>query len=171
MIYQDMALSPYLDVSSNIFLGREIANKWGTLDKGAMQSKTKEILNRLGYEFDQNSLKREVAYFSGGQQQAIAIARSVFFEPKILILDEPTASIGVKGRDILHRFMCEFKKENICMIYITHRLPDVFAVSDRIMVMRSGSIVDVSKTVDTTLERTIKLMIGVESFDQQTCPA
>jgi ABC-type sugar transport system ATPase subunit len=167
MIYQDLALSPFLDVPSNMFLGREITNSWGKLDKQKMKQQTKDILNRLGYKFEDDSLDREASYFSGGQQQAIAIARSFFFKPKILILDEPTASIGVKGRDILHRFMSEFKREDTCMIYITHRLPDVFAVSDKIMVMRLGKIVDVSPTHKTTLERTISLMMGVESLDQK----
>jgi ABC-type sugar transport system ATPase subunit len=165
MIYQDLALCPYLDVTSNIFLGREITNRWGKLDKKEMMRQTREILNRLGFTFEENSLNREAAYFSGGQQQAIAIARSFLFKPKILILDEPTASIGIKGRDILHRFMLEFKKKESCMIYITHRLPDAFAISDKIMVMRNGRIVDVKRVEDTTLERTIKLMIGIESLE------
>lgn len=166
MIYQDLALSPYMDVPSNIFLAREITSRWNILDNRAMKERTEDILERVGFSFDEDSLRREASYFSGGQQQGIAIARSFLFKPRILILDEPTASIGVRGRDILHKFVTEFKKENVCMIYITHRLPDVFAVSDRIMVMRSGKVVDVSKTQDTTLERTIALMIGVESLGQ-----
>lgn len=161
-IYQDLALSPYLDVSSNIFLGREITSGWGILNKKEMKQQSKEILDRLGFMFDNGSLRREVSYFSGGQQQAISVARSFFFGPRILLLDEPTASIGVKGVEILHKFIREFKKEEKCMIYISHRLPDVFSVSDRIMVMRTGKIVDVSKTESTTLERTIRLMIGAE---------
>jgi len=165
MIYQDLALVPYLDVPSNIFLGREIASKYGTLNQKEMKKESWDILNRLGYEFDENSIKREASYFSGGQQQAIAIARSFLFKPKILILDEPTASLGVKGRDILHRFMTEFKKEDSCMIYITHRLPDVFAIADKIMTMRRGKIVDVKRTAETSMERTIRIMIGVEETD------
>jgi len=165
MIYQDLALVPYLDVPSNIFLGREIASKYGTLNQKEMKKESWDILNRLGYEFDENSIKREASYFSGGQQQAIAIARSFLFKPKILILDEPTASLGVKGRDILHRFMTEFKKEYSCMIYITHRLPDVFAIADKIMTMRRGKIVDVKRTAETSMERAIRIMIGVEETD------
>lgn len=161
-IYQDLALSPFLDVPSNIFLGREVTNRWGFLDQKKMKREGKVILDRLGFAFDDSSLSREVSYFSGGQQQAIAVARSFFFGPKILLLDEPTASIGVKGVEILHKFIREFKKGEKCMIYISHRLPDVFSVSDRIMVMRTGKIVDVSKTESTTLERTIRLMIGAE---------
>jgi len=165
MIYQDLALVPYLDVSSNIFLGREIASRYGALNQKEMKQQSWDILNRLGYEFDEDSIKREASYFSGGQQQAIAIARSFLFKPKILILDEPTASLGVKGRDILHRFMTEFKKEDSCMIYITHRLPDVFAIADKIMTMRRGKIVDVKTTAETSMERTIRIMIGVEETD------
>jgi len=161
-IYQDLALSPYLDVSSNVFLGREVTSGLGILDKKEMKRQTKEILDRLGFMLDDRTLRREVSYFSGGQQQAIAVARSFLFGPKILLLDEPTASIGVKGVEILHKFIREFKKEEKCMIYITHRLPDVFSVSDRIMVMRTGKIVDVSKTESTSLERTIRVMIGTE---------
>jgi ABC-type sugar transport system ATPase subunit len=165
MIYQDLALVPYLDVPSNIFLGREIASKFGKLSQKEMRKQSWDILNRLGYEFDEDSIRREASYFSGGQQQAIAIARSFLFKPKILILDEPTASLGVKGRDILHRFMTEFKKEDSCMIYITHRLPDVFAIADKIMTMRRGKIVDVKATADTSMERTIRIMIGVDETD------
>jgi ABC-type sugar transport system ATPase subunit len=165
MIYQDLALVPYLDVPSNIFLGREIASKFGKLNQKEMRKQSWDILNRLGYEFDEDSIRREASYFSGGQQQAIAIARSFLFKPKILILDEPTASLGVKGRDILHRFMTEFKKEDSCMIYITHRLPDVFAIADKIMTMRRGKIVDVKATADTSMERTIRIMIGVDETD------
>jgi ABC-type sugar transport system ATPase subunit len=161
-IYQDLALSPYLDVPSNVFLGREITTHLGILDKKEMRGRTKEILDRLGFRFDERTLGREASYFSGGQQQAVAVARSFLFGPKILLLDEPTASIGVKGVEILHKFIREFKMEEKCMIYITHRLPDVFAVSDRVMVMRTGKIADVSKTKSTNLERTIRTMIGAE---------
>jgi D-xylose transport system ATP-binding protein len=161
-IYQDLALSPYLDVPSNVFLGREMTSRFGILDKREMKRRTEEILDRLGFTFDERTLSREASYFSGGQQQAVAIARSFFFGPKILLLDEPTASIGVKGVEILHKFIREFKIEEKCMIYITHRLPDVFAVSDRIMVMRTGRIAEVSKTESTNLERTIRIMIGAE---------
>ena len=165
MIYQDLALVPYLDVPSNIFLGRETVSTFGSLDKKGMKRQTKGILDKLGYQFDEDMLRREASYFSGGQQQAIAIARSFLFKPKILILDEPTASLGVKGRDILHRFMEEFKREESCMVYISHRLPDVFSIADKIMIMRRGRIVEVKKTQETSMDRAIRVMIGVEEPD------
>ena len=165
MIYQDLALVPYLDVPSNIFLGREPVSTFGSLDKKGMKRQTKGILDKLGYQFDEDMLRREASYFSGGQQQAIAIARSFLFKPKILILDEPTASLGVKGRDILHRFMEEFKREESCMVYISHRLPDVFSIADKIMIMRRGRIVEVKKTQETSMDRAIRVMIGVEEPD------
>lgn len=162
MIYQDLALSPFLNISNNIFLGREITRGF-ILSEKEMKEQSWAILNRLGgFGFDLDSLKREALYFSGGQQQAIAVARAFLFKPKILIMDEPTASIGIKGVKILHKFLLWFKKEKTSIVYITHRLPDVSSVSDRIMVMREGRIVDISKTKDTTIERTIRLMIGIE---------
>lgn len=135
MVYQNLQLCPNLDVPSNLFLGREI-QRGGFLDKKSMETATTEILEKLQIEM-QNPLLR-VDLLSGGQQQAVAISKAVSFNPKLVIMDEPTANLAAMEIGKVLELIVSLKDHGISVIIISHRLDDIFEVSDRIMVLRRG---------------------------------
>ena len=164
MIYQNLALAPKQTVAENVFLGREIIKKYlggvlTVINRKAMAEETKQILQRLGLELDPY---RQVSKLSGGQQQAVAIARtlSLHLSPKLIIMDEPTAALAVKEVNRVLNLIRQLKQQNISVILISHRLPDVLEVADRIFVMRRGQTVAMRHRDETTLDEIIKLIIG-----------
>jgi simple sugar transport system ATP-binding protein len=163
MVYQDFALAPNLDVIDNIFLGREeTKNHLGlikVLDKSGMRQRAMNAIQAL--QVDMGSLDSLVRFLSGGQQQAVAIARATLYRPKVIVMDEPSASLSVKAIQRLLELMKRFKEEGISLIFITHRLPDIFSVSDRIMVLRAGKKVAEKKITEVTLDSVIKLILGL----------
>jgi len=164
MIYQNLALAPKQTVAENVFLGREILKKYlggvlTVINRKAMAEETKQILQRIGLELDPYC---QVSKLSGGQQQAVAIARtlSLNLSPKLIIMDEPTAALAVKEVNRVLNLIRQLKQQNISIILISHRLPDVLAVADRIFVMRRGQTVAMRHRDETTLDEIIKLIIG-----------
>jgi D-xylose transport system ATP-binding protein len=141
-VYQDLALAENLDVVANLFLGQEIAN--GTpgidvLDETTMEHKSMELLSSLGVT-TLRSVRTEVAMLSGGQRQAVAIARSLLGEPKVVLLDEPTAALGiVQTRQILD-LIARLRERGLGVVVISHNLADVFEVADRVTVLRLGRV-------------------------------
>jgi simple sugar transport system ATP-binding protein len=135
MIYQDFALCGNMDVGQNIFLGR-----WPRqgifVDRKKMYREADRVLKRL--KVDVNSVYQRVESLSGGRQQSVAIARAISFEPKVIILDEPTANLSVMATERLLETMLELKKHNVAQIIISHRLQDIFEVGDRVMVLKRG---------------------------------
>ena len=117
-IYQHLALADNLNVPANMFLGREVKNRLGMLDNRAMEIETKNTLDRLKLQID--SLNVMVRNLSGGQRQCIAISRSIYFDAKVLIMDEPTAALGVEETNRVHQLMKRLKEEGIAIIFITH---------------------------------------------------
>ena len=156
-IYQHLALADNLNVSANVFLGREIKNRIGILDERSMENETRQMLDRLKLKID--SLKVRVLKLSGGQRQCIAISRAVYFNAKILIMDEPTAALGVQETERVHDLMQQLKKEGIAIILISHDLHDVFKLSDRIAVMKNGVLVGIKKTSETTKDEVLSMII------------
>jgi ABC-type sugar transport system ATPase subunit len=136
MIYQDLALCRLQDVVSNVFLGCE-ETKGFFLNKGSMARKCRITFAGLGIDIPLNSI---VGSLSGGQQQSIAIARSMLSNPKLLIMDEPTAALAVKEAQRVIEHILRLKQRQVSVVMITHRLGDVFDVADRIMVMRQGEV-------------------------------
>ncbi len=135
MIYQDFALCGNLDVGQNIFLGRW-PRKGLFVDRKRMYSEASEVLQRL--KVDVNSVYQKVESLSGGRQQSVAIARAISFEPKLIILDEPTANLSVMATERLLETMAELKAQGVAQIIISHRLTDIFEVGDRVMVLKRG---------------------------------
>ncbi|MFO1207711.1 MAG: ATP-binding cassette domain-containing protein [Amaricoccus sp.] len=135
MIYQDFALCGNMDVGQNIFLGRW-PRRGLFVDRRRMYAEASDVLKRL--KVDVNSVYQKVESLSGGRQQSVAIARAISFEPRVVILDEPTANLSVMATDRLLETMLELKKHGVAQIIISHRLVDIFAVGDRVMVLKRG---------------------------------
>lgn len=156
-IYQHLALADNLNVPANVFLGREIKHRLGILDERSMENETRQMLDRLKLKI--GSLKVRVLKLSGGQRQCIAISRAVYFNAKILIMDEPTAALGVQETERVHDLMKQLKKEGIAIMLISHDLHDVFNLSDRIAVMKNGVMVGIKKTSETTKDEVLSMII------------
>lgn len=161
MIYQELSLVDDLDVARNIFLGRELTRTiFRIVDNRLMESKSKEVLESL--DIDIKSVRAKVTDLSGGQRQAVAIARTITFEPKLIIMDEPTSSLSVEKTKRLLKTIVTLKSYGIGVILITHRLQDLFEVGDRIMVLWQGQKVLDAPVGQLTMEQTIAAMVGVQ---------
>ncbi len=138
-IYQTLALAENIDAPGNMFLGRELTTRIGSLDDSSMESETRKIMNRLNPNF--TNFKQPVEHLSGGQRQAIAIARAIYFNAKILIMDEPTAALGPAETAQVHSLVRQLKADGIGIFLVSHDIHDVFDLSDRICVMYHGRVV------------------------------
>ena len=163
MIYQDLSLAKQQDVSSNIFLGREPTRKAfglipGIVDKAEMDRQAKKMIERLGAHLP--SINRAVGSFSGGQQQTVAIARALTFNPKLVIMDEPTAALAVREVQSVLDLIQRLKSEGIAVILISHRLNDVLSVTDRIVVLRHGRAEANLVTTKTNMNEVVSRIVG-----------
>jgi simple sugar transport system ATP-binding protein len=156
MVYQDFALCGNMDVTYNMFLGRWVSNGI-FLDKKRMDIETREVLGRL--RVDVTSVRLKVEGLSGGRQQALAIARAISVNPKLIILDEPTANLSVLAAERVLELMVELKKYNIAQVIISHRLQDVFTVGDRVMVLKRGRNVGERNIRETTEDEVLGLIV------------
>lgn len=156
-IYQDLALADNLNVATNMFLGREKKKHFGFLDTQSMEIDTRKTLDRLKVKIE--SLKARVHNLSGGQRQCIAISRAIYFNAKVLIMDEPTAALGVEETKRVQNLIQHLKKEGLAIILISHDLHDVFNLSDRIAVMKNGELVGVEETSQTTKDEVLGMII------------
>jgi ABC-type sugar transport system ATPase subunit len=157
MVYQDFALCPNLDVPANLFLGREVIGKFFRhLKNRQMERDAVKILHKL--KIDIKNPKIRSSELSGGQQQAVAIGKAVSFNPKIVIMDEPTASLAVKEIEKVLELILRLKENGISVIFISHRLDDILEISDRIFVLKHGRRVDVKEKAQTNKDEIIKLM-------------
>jgi simple sugar transport system ATP-binding protein len=161
-IYQDLALADNLSIGANIFLGREPMRKaFGflpVLDRKKMADAAKETMALL--DFHVSRMEAPVSNFSGGQRQAVAIGRAVYWNAQILIMDEPTAALGVPEQRKVISLIHQLKAQGRGVIFISHNLQDIFAVSDRIVVLRRGVQAGERRIADTTHDEVVKLMIG-----------
>ncbi|RIE09129.1 sugar ABC transporter ATP-binding protein [Candidatus Cryosericum hinesii] len=165
MVYQDLALADNLDVAANVFMGREAASvKLGPIsimDEHYMGQETQRLLNRL--KIDISSVRLKVESLSGGQRQAVAIARATAFNNKVTIMDEPTAALSVAAIDKVLDLVRELKAQGSSIIIISHRLEDIYKVSDRMMVLRHGRKVcdtPVAGNIDDFRERVVAYIVG-----------
>jgi len=157
MVFQDLALCDHIDVVGNLFLGRELS-KGPFLDQKAMLARAQEMLEALEIRIPR--LTARVEKLSGGQRQAIAIARAASFQPKVLIMDEPTSALAVAEVEAVLALINRVKAKGVGVVLITHRLQDVFRVCDRIAVMYEGTKVAERMIGDTDLEEVVKLITG-----------
>lgn len=161
-IYQDLALLPESDVKKNIFLGRELVTKFGILRKKKMEQESREVLQRVGITL--KTTGTPVGLYSGGEQQAIAIARALYWDAQVLIMDEPTAAMAAAEKRKIYEIIENAKRNNLGIIIISHNLADIFAVCDRIQVLRLGKTVGVFDDVhNTSEEEVISLITGADS--------
>ncbi|SFC40268.1 ATP-binding cassette domain-containing protein [Tropicimonas isoalkanivorans] len=161
MIYQDLALAKQQDVASNIFLGREPVRKilgMNFVDRATMKREAQAMIDRLGARLP--AISRPVGSFSGGQQQSVAIARALTFDPKIVIMDEPTAALAVREVQGVLDLIRQLKSEGIGVILISHRLNDVLSVTDRIVVLRQGQATADLTTSETNMAEVVSAIVG-----------
>lgn len=156
-IYQTLALADNVDAASNLFLGREILTKWGTLDDSAMESEARKVMGRLNPRFVR--FKDPVKSLSGGQRQSVAIARAIYFNARILIMDEPTAALGPQETAQVGELIKQLKAEGIGIFLISHDIHDVFDLADRVSVMKNGQVVGTAKTTDVTQDEVLGMII------------
>ena len=156
-IYQTLALADNIDAAANIFLGREKLTPWGTLDDDAMESEARKVMGRLNPHF--RRFKEPVRALSGGQRQSVAIARAIYFDARILIMDEPTAALGPAETKQVGDLVLQLKREGIGIFLISHDIHDVFDLADRVYVMKNGRLVGSAKVGDVTKDEVLGLII------------
>ena len=164
-VYQNLALSPALSIGDNMFLGRELRKpgfmgKWlKALDRPAMEKVAREKLSELGLTTIQN-ISQAVETLSGGQRQGVAVARAVAFGSRVVILDEPTAALGVKESRRVLELIKEVRERGLPIVLISHNMPHVFEVADRIHIHRLGKRLCVIKPGDHTMSDAVAMMTG-----------
>lgn len=156
-IHQELALEPYLTIAENIFLGREMRNSLGMISRDRMAEAAKPFLERVGLHVDPNEF---VGRLSLGQQQMVEIAKSFSLDAKILILDEPTSSLSEKEVNILFRTVDDLRKQGMGIIFITHKMAEVFQLCDSVTIMRDGEFMGSLRSDECTESQLIALMVG-----------
>jgi simple sugar transport system ATP-binding protein len=162
-VYQDLALADHLDAAANLFLGREeylpgVLGRLGFLDRKTMRRRAEEEMQRL--KIGIKSVDQPVVDLSGGQRQAVAVARAIAWGRRIVIMDEPTAALGVRESSMVLGLIKEVRGQGLSIIMISHNLPEVFAVADRITVLRLGRTITTMRREDTSLEAVVGMMTG-----------
>jgi D-xylose transport system ATP-binding protein len=162
-VYQDLALCDNLDVVANLFLGREVfasgpAGLVRQLDEVQMEHRTAELLDNLAVTIP--SLRSEVGTMSGGQRQQVAVARSLLGEPKVVLLDEPTAALGVPQTKQVLALIKRLREQGLAVVVISHNLADIFEVADRIFVLRLGRLSGEFDTASATQEQVVGAITG-----------
>jgi ABC-type sugar transport system ATPase subunit len=161
VVYQDLSLINYLNVYQNLFLGRELQKRFGffkILDQRRMEQQAVEKLQTLGVKV--KSCREWVLRLSGGQRQSVAVAKAASFGKKIVILDEPTAALGVEEAHHVLRIVRELKNKGASIIIITHNMEHAFSVADRFLVIRLGSVVGVRRKSETNIDEIVKMITG-----------
>ncbi|HQY13581.1 MAG: sugar ABC transporter ATP-binding protein [Acidimicrobiaceae bacterium] len=166
VIYQKLALADNIDAAANVFLGRELRTKTGSLDDEAMDSATQKVMQRLNPRF--KNLKTAVKSLSGGQRQSVAIARAVHFNARILIMDEPTAALGPAETAQVRDLITQLKAEGIGIFLISHDIHDVFDLADRISVMLQGKLVGTVNKNDVTKDEVLAMIIAGKQPGEST---
>ncbi|MEM8871170.1 MAG: ATP-binding cassette domain-containing protein [Pseudomonadota bacterium] len=156
-IYQTLALADNLDAASNLFLGRELTTALGLVDDARMEAETRKIMARLNPNF--RKLNEPVSALSGGQRQSVAIARAVYFNAKILIMDEPTAALGVHETKMVADLIQELKNQGLGIFLISHDTHEMMELCDRVSVMKNGQLVDTVRVEDVTEDDVLAMII------------
>ena len=167
-VYQNLALSPALSISDNMFLGREIrkpgvlGSVFRMLDRGTMEKRAREKLNELGLMTIQN-ISQAVETLSGGQRQGVAVARAAAFGSKVVIMDEPTAALGVKESRRVLELILDVKRRGLPIVLISHNMPHVFEVADRIHIHRLGKRLCTINPKDFSMSDAVAFMTGAKT--------
>ncbi|MER2002188.1 MAG: sugar ABC transporter ATP-binding protein [Carnobacterium inhibens] len=161
-IHQEMNTWPEMTVLENLFIGKELKNKMGWIKTKDMRSLAEATFNDLGVHID---LDAEVKQLSVGQQQMIEIAKSLMTNAQVIIMDEPTAALTEREIDVLFKIIATLKQKKVAIIYISHRMEEIFKISDRITVMRDGVSIDTTLTKETTNDEVVRKMVGRDLED------
>ncbi len=161
IIHQELLLVPQMSVADNIFLGSDPA-RYGYVDRGSQVRQAQAIIDDLGLPINAAAL---VCTLSVAQQQLVEIIKAISFKAKIIVMDEPTSSLTSTEVDILFGIIRRLKQQGVAVIYISHRMEELFSITDRITVMRDGKTIDTLTTAQTTAEQAIRLMVGRELSD------
>lgn len=156
-IYQTLALSDNLDASTNLFLGREILTRWGLVDDAKMEAESRKVMARLNPNFERFS--EPVRSLSGGQRQSVAIARAVYFNARILIMDEPTAALGVHETEMVAELIKELKAQGLGIFLISHDTREMMDLCDRVSVMKNGKLIGTERVEDVTEDDILSMII------------
>ena len=171
-IYQNLALAPHRTVWENIFLGKEptldgpLGSIFGFVDEAYMRCESEKVLDRLKMAIDPNKMVKNL---SGGQQQAVAVARAVQSDPEIIIMDEPTSALSVEASQRILNLVVDLKRQGITVILIDHNIDEVFEVAGRMVVLAQGQFMGARAAEDITEDQLIKMMMG--SADASSDPA
>jgi fructose transport system ATP-binding protein len=171
-VYQTLAVSPALDIATNMFLGRErrVGGPFGLLtrklDKRGMVREAKEQMTKLGIMTLQD-MRQRVETLSGGQRQAVAVARAAAFGSKLIILDEPTAALGVRESNHVLDLIRNVRSQGIPVILISHNMPHVFDVADRVHIQRLGRCAGIVRPATTTPEEAVAIMTGAKALTEE----
>ena len=156
-VHQEIHLVPLLSVAENIFLGRQPLRGRGWIDRAGMERQAAEILESLGIRVDVRAL---VSDLSVAQRQMVSIARALSSQARVIILDEPTASLSERETTILFEIIRRLKERGVAVIYISHRLEEIFVIADRVTVMRDGRVIGTQPVAETRLDQIIAMMVG-----------
>lgn len=157
-IHQTLALADNLDSVANLFLGRELLTRSGLLDDDRMEQAARATFERLNPNF--KNIRVPVRSLSGGQRQVVAISRALYFKAKVLVMDEPCAALGPEETRMVHDLIRRLKADGVGIFLITHDMPDVFGLSDRLSVMKNGKIVGTYRTSEVTEDEVLLMIIG-----------
>jgi len=169
MLYQNFALAGNINIYQNIYLGRELTRNYlgglfKILDKKTMAGRSYELISRL--KIDVHRVTKRVKELSGGQQQSVAIARVIAFDAKLIVMDEPTANLGIKEVGRLLDLIRRLKGQGISVIFISHRLDDIFSVGDRVIVLKRGKRIGMRKTKETNEKEVVRLIVSGEQEEE-----
>ena len=159
-IYQTLALADHLDAAANLFLGRELRTRLGNLDEAGMLRAAREVLARLNPNF--RNLRDPVSSLSGGQRQVIAIARAIYFDTKVLIMDEPTAALGPSETAMVADLIRKLRSDGIGIFLVSHDMHDAFELCDRVVVMNKGRVVGAHRIEEVTKDDVLSLIVKGE---------
>jgi len=165
-VYQDLALCDNLDVVANLYLGREALGRLPLIDETTMEREATVLLRRLSVSIP--SVRTPVASLSGGQRQSVAVARATMGAPQLVILDEPTAALGVPQTKQVLALIDRLRQEGLAVVIISHNLVDVFQIADRIIVLRLGRRVATFDAADSTADQVVAAMTGASQIDVST---
>lgn len=166
MVFQELNLLENMNIAENIFIGREPISRMGTLDRNTLNAQAEKELEKVRLNVEPST---KVSELSCGQKQCVEIAKALSFRARVVVFDEPTASLSEKESQVLFEIIGELKKQGVCIVYISHRMEEVFELSDRITVFRNGSYIDTVLTKDVTEADIIKMMIGRGIEEEKQC--
>lgn len=158
-IYQELNVLFDLTVEENLFMGKEITKKFGICDRKAMREKAKEVMDRMGVDIPINAVMSDL---SVGQQQMVEICKALMVDAKVLIMDEPTAALTQSETEGLFKLIKSLREKGVSIVYISHRMEEIFELCDRITILRDGTYVDTKFIKDITMDDIAKMMIGRE---------